>query len=126
MWQHDTGDGVFTDDALAENIRCFTPETIHASCEDYRAAASIDLEHDEADITSPVTCPVLVLWGAKGAMERHYDVLPKLANPGAGCFRPSPGMQTFHGRGSPGANFGGAETVSGGVASTINVDSTRN
>ena len=67
---------MFTDDALAEYIRCFTPETIHASCEDYRAAASIDLKHDEADITSPFTCPVLVLWGAKGAMERHYDVLP--------------------------------------------------
>lgn len=76
MRQHDTGDGVFTDDALAEYIRCFTPETIHASCEDYRASASIDLEHDEADMTSPITCPVLVLWGAKGAMERHYDVLP--------------------------------------------------
>ena len=40
----------FAPEALAEYERCFTPETIHASCEDYRAAASIDLEHDEADL----------------------------------------------------------------------------
>ena len=39
----------FDDRALAEYVRCFTPKTIHGSCEDYRAAAGIDLEHDEAD-----------------------------------------------------------------------------
>jgi haloacetate dehalogenase len=75
MRQHNTGDGVFTDAALDEYIRCFTPETIHASCEDYRAAAGIDLAHDEADMSRPLTCPLLVLWGAKGTMERHYDVM---------------------------------------------------
>ena len=38
-------------DAYAEYRRCFSdPATIHASCEDYRAAASIDLDHDEADM----------------------------------------------------------------------------
>lgn len=66
----------FTDQAMAEYIRCFrNPETIHASCEDYRAAASIDLVHDEADMDSKIQCPLLVLWGRAGLMERHYDVL---------------------------------------------------
>jgi haloacetate dehalogenase len=66
----------FSEEALAEYIRCFSdPECIRASCEDYRAAASIDLEHDEADMDRKVTCPVLVLWGDRGLMEKHYDVL---------------------------------------------------
>ncbi len=66
----------FTDEALAEYIRCFSnPETIHASCEDYRAAAGIDLEHDEADLASPIQCPLQVLWGKRGLMEKAYDVL---------------------------------------------------
>ncbi len=66
----------FTDQAMAEYVRCFSnPETIHASCEDYRAAASIDLDHDQADIERTVDCPLLALWGAKGLMGRHYDVL---------------------------------------------------
>lgn len=62
--------------AQAEYEAAFsTPEVIHASCEDYRAGAGIDLIHDEADIDHRVTCPLLVLWGAKGAMHKHYDVL---------------------------------------------------
>ena len=48
---------------------------IHASCEDYRAAATIDLAHDEADLDRSIQCPVLVLWGGRGVMERHFDVL---------------------------------------------------
>lgn len=66
----------FAPEALAEYIRCFSdPACIHASCEDYRAAATIDLRHDEADLDTPLMCPVLVLWGARGLMEKHYDVL---------------------------------------------------
>jgi haloacetate dehalogenase len=64
----------FAPEALAEYERCFTPETIHASCEDYRAAASIDLAHDEADLDRRIACPVHVLWGRHGAMERNFDV----------------------------------------------------
>ena len=64
----------FAPEALAEYERCFTPETIHASCEDYRAAASIDLAHDEADLDRRIACPVHVLWGKHGAMERNFDV----------------------------------------------------
>ncbi|MDX1711025.1 MAG: alpha/beta hydrolase [Rhodovibrionaceae bacterium] len=69
-------DGCFTPEAVNEYKRCFSDSaTIHASCEDYRAAASIDLEHDEQDLDSKVECPLLVLWGDRGVIERCYDVL---------------------------------------------------
>ena len=65
-----------TNEAYAEYLRCFRdPAVIHASCEDYRAAASIDLQHDDADLSRKVACPLLVLWGERGAMHRQYDVL---------------------------------------------------
>jgi haloacetate dehalogenase len=51
------------------------PANIHAMCEDYRAGASIDLTHDEADMQKKITCPLLVLWGEKGAMHDLYDVM---------------------------------------------------
>ena len=67
---------VITPEAFAEYLRCFRdPATIHATCEDYRAAASIDLVHDDADMDRKVTCPVLALWGEKGVMHRMYDVV---------------------------------------------------
>lgn len=66
----------FDDAAVAEYRRCFRdPATIHASCEDYRAAATIDLEHDRADRGRKVGCPLLVLWGARGFVHRTFDVL---------------------------------------------------
>ena len=69
-------DGTFAPDAVAEYKRCFArPETIHATCEDYRAAASIDLEHDKADAARKVACPLLVLWGARGVVGRMFDPL---------------------------------------------------
>ena len=52
-----------------------TPEGVHAMCEDYRAGASIDLEHDAADIDTKIACPLHVLWADGGAMDRLYDVL---------------------------------------------------
>ena len=62
--------------ALAEYIRCFSdPRTIHTTCEDYRAAASIDLEHDAADRDRRIACPLLVLWGARGVVGRNFSVL---------------------------------------------------
>ena len=71
-----TGLDAFAPEALAEYERCFKdPAVIHASCEDYRAAAAIDLAHDEADLDRRVQCPVLALWGRRGLMERHFDVL---------------------------------------------------
>ena len=50
------------------------PGTLHALCEDYRAAASIDLEHDTSDLRRKIECPLLALWGTKGAMHSLYDV----------------------------------------------------
>lgn len=51
------------------------PECIHGSCEDYRAASSIDLIHDEEDMKKKIECPLLVLWGNEGFVHRKYDVL---------------------------------------------------
>jgi haloacetate dehalogenase len=66
----------FTQEALAEYERCFDTATIHASCEDYRASASIDLTHEgkDQDEGHKVECPLLALWGGRGVMERLYDV----------------------------------------------------
>ena len=69
---------IFDARAFAEYARCFSdPATIHASCEDYRAAASIDLEHDAADVAEgrKVRCPLLVLWGEKGVVHRLFTPL---------------------------------------------------
>ena len=63
-------------EAFAEYLRCFSdPAAIHASCEDYRAAATIDLEHDRADLDKKIACPLLLLWGARGLVGQMYDVL---------------------------------------------------
>ena len=63
-------------EAFAEYLRTFRmPETIHATCEDYRAGASIDLAHDDADLQRKVSCPLLALWAEKGAMHRQFNVL---------------------------------------------------
>jgi haloacetate dehalogenase len=63
------GEGAFTPEARAEYRRCFgTPEAIHASCEDYRAGATIDYAADAATIATgeKIAAPVLVLWGDRG------------------------------------------------------------
>jgi haloacetate dehalogenase len=74
-WSQGTG-GFFAPEAVAEYVRCFSdPAAIAASCEDYRAAASIDLADDAADAGRRVTAPLLVLWGARGVVGRSYDVL---------------------------------------------------
>lgn len=48
---------------------------IHASCEDYRAAESIDLTHEDADLKRKIACPLLVLWGRHGVIERCFEPL---------------------------------------------------
>jgi haloacetate dehalogenase len=71
-----TANSVFAPEAIAEYLRCFkNPETIHATCEDYRAGATIDLEHASADGNRKVNCPLLVLWGERGTVGRLYDVM---------------------------------------------------
>jgi haloacetate dehalogenase len=62
--------------AYGDYLRCFRdPQAIRALCEDYRAAASIDLAHDKADLDKKIQCPLLVLWSEKGPFHRMYDVL---------------------------------------------------
>ena len=65
--------GALTDEAIAEYRRCFDKATIHATCEDYRAGASIDLRHDEDDVGDQLSCPALVLWSKTG-IGNAYDV----------------------------------------------------
>ncbi len=68
--------GVPSEALFQEYLRCYLqPGAIHAICEDYRAAASIDLEHDEADKDQRIAAPLLALWGAKGVVNATYDVL---------------------------------------------------
>jgi haloacetate dehalogenase len=58
------------------SLRCFRDSaTVHANCGDYRATASIDLEHDAADLNRKISCPVLALWAEQGAMQPLFDVL---------------------------------------------------
>jgi len=72
---------VFEPSVVAEYVRCFSQSaTIHATCEDYRAAATIDLEHDKKDENRRVKCPLLVLWGSKGFVGETYDVLGVWSN----------------------------------------------
>jgi haloacetate dehalogenase len=70
-----SGTGLFDPRALAEYQRCFTPEAIHAMCEDYRAGASIDLEHDRTDAHRRIDCPLHVLWGERGVVHRLFSPL---------------------------------------------------
>jgi haloacetate dehalogenase len=68
----------FDVEAMSEYVRCFSdPETIRASCEDYRAAASVDLDHDAADAAEGrrINRPLLALWGDQGFVGKNYDVL---------------------------------------------------
>lgn len=66
----------FSPAARREYVRCFRdPRAIHASCEDYRAAATIDLAHDRADLRRKIRMPVLVLWGKHGVIEKMFDPL---------------------------------------------------
>jgi haloacetate dehalogenase len=63
---------------MAEYERCFCrPEAIHAACEDYRASAGIDLEHDRGsrERGEKVACDMLVLWGTRGIVEMLFDPL---------------------------------------------------
>jgi haloacetate dehalogenase len=62
--------------ALAEYERCFIrPETLHAVCEDYRASAGIDLDHDRASRAAgqKIACDLLVLWGRRGVVHALFD-----------------------------------------------------
>jgi haloacetate dehalogenase len=61
---------------MAEYRRCYRdPATRHAICEDYRAAAGLDLEHDADDAEKRIGAPLLALWGGRGTVGALFDVL---------------------------------------------------
>lgn len=64
--------------ALAEYERCFcTADAIHTACEDYRASAGIDLVHDRESRAKgeKIRCDTLVLWAARGVVQRFFQPL---------------------------------------------------
>ena len=68
--------GAHEPEAVAEYLRCFSnPETIRATCDEYRAGASIDLEHDRADRGKKLRMPLLILWGERSGQGSGYDML---------------------------------------------------
>lgn len=71
------GKGGFTEAEILEYIRVCTPENIHAVCEDYRAAATLDLEMDTADFQAgrKVMPPALILWGKKSHTSQYQNPL---------------------------------------------------
>ncbi len=78
MGNRHAGLSAFTPEVLAEYRRCIRlPGIAHAICEDYRAAATIDLDHDRADRDAgrKVTQPLQVLWGANGVIEKCFKPL---------------------------------------------------
>lgn len=78
MGTRSAGLAPFTEAALAEYLRCLKlPGAAHGLCEDYRASAGIDLEHDRADAEAgrQVECAMLALWGADGAVGKCFQPL---------------------------------------------------
>jgi len=72
------GDDFFDAEALADYLAAVkNPDMIRGMCEDYRAAATIDLEHDRASRAAgeKIRCPLLALWGAKGKIGQWYRPL---------------------------------------------------
>lgn len=66
---------VFPPDVRAAYVHALRdPAHVHAICEEYRAAATLDREHDAADCRKGrrIACPLLVLWSAEGALARWY------------------------------------------------------
>jgi haloacetate dehalogenase len=67
------GLSIFTEEAMAEYVRCTTPEQIHSVCEDYRATVTLDLAMDTDDYGKrKIECPVMVIWGTNSHCGRHF------------------------------------------------------
>ena len=69
------GKGGFTPETLAEYTRCCTAENLHAVCEDYRAAVTLDFDMDSADVAAgrKIQVPTLVTWGQQSHTEKMFD-----------------------------------------------------
>lgn len=74
------GDGlkIFEKECFEEYVKALSdPDTVHAMCQDYRAAATLDMEEQRKDITDgkQIQCPLKVLWGKHGVVEKCFDAL---------------------------------------------------
>lgn len=68
--------GSFSEEVIVHYAKAFAdPGAVHSACEDYRAAAGIDLVHDAVDRDRHVSQPLLVLWGEQGVVGNSFDVL---------------------------------------------------
>ncbi|MFT0179177.1 alpha/beta fold hydrolase [Pseudomonas benzopyrenica] len=94
MGTRSAGLAPFPPEVLAEYLRCLSlPGTARGICEDYRASAGIDLEHDQADLDAGrrLELPLRVLWGAEGTVGRCFDPLAEwrqVATQVSGCALP--------------------------------------
>ena len=70
----------FSARALEEYLQASAgPDAVHASCQDYRAAASIDIQHDDAAMGRKLAMPILVLWAKHGVIEKCFDALEAIS-----------------------------------------------
>lgn len=74
------GDGlkIFEQECFEEYVKALSdPDTVHSMCQDYRAAATLDMEEQRKDIADgkQISCPLRVLWGKHGVVEKCFDAL---------------------------------------------------
>jgi haloacetate dehalogenase len=69
------GEGKFSEETMAEYVRCCTPEHIHGMSEDYRATLTVDYPMDKVDWDAGrrVTCPTLIMWAEKSHTQREFS-----------------------------------------------------
>lgn len=82
MGSRSAGMQPFTDEAYADYLRCLQLDgTARGICEDYRASAAVDLQHDQTDVNASrkVRCPLLILWGEKGIVGTCFTPLEEWA-----------------------------------------------
>ena len=77
--ENDTSAEAFPEEVYDEYLRCYTRETVHAICEEYRAGENVDRQMDAQDLADGRKIPAetLVLWGANGLVERFFDPLER-------------------------------------------------
>jgi haloacetate dehalogenase len=75
VFENPFGHGSFGPEILEEYLATFrNPDRVHGICEEYRAAATIDVEHDRADkdVSKRIDCPMLHLWAEGGPLDTFY------------------------------------------------------
>ena len=115
MMRWGTGDDAITPEAFAEYLRCFSkPDTIHATSEDYRAVATIDLDHDAADQDTKFACPRQAL----GQESGHGIALRRAGGVAGACRngkRTGNRVRSFHTGRSAQGYYGGAPEILQGL-----------